>query len=83
MASSFGTGRARTTSRWPKPAPLAAGHQPPNPGLGYDIVHWNSIEPAGKSVIASFRNLDAVYKIRKSTGKIVWKLGGTTDARRA
>jgi len=45
---------------------------------GYDIEHWNSIEPAGNSVIASFRNLDAVYKIDKSTGNIVWKLGGTT-----
>jgi hypothetical protein len=44
---------------------------------GYDILHWNSIEPAGDSVIASFRHLDAVYKIEKSTGRIVWKLGGT------
>ena len=44
----------------------------------YDIAHWNSIEPAGDSVIASFRHFDAVYKIRKSTGDIVWKLGGTT-----
>jgi hypothetical protein len=44
----------------------------------YDIEHWNSIEAAGDSVIASFRNLDAVYKIRKDTGEIVWKLGGTT-----
>lgn len=43
----------------------------------YDIVHWNSIEPAGDSVIVSFRHLDAVYKIRKSTGEVVWKLGGT------
>ena len=32
-------------------------------------------------MIASFRHLDAVYKIRKSTGKIVWKLGGTTRPR--
>jgi Arylsulfotransferase (ASST) len=45
---------------------------------GYDIEHWNSIEAAGDSVIASFRNLDAVYKIRKATGEIVWKLGGTS-----
>jgi hypothetical protein len=44
----------------------------------YDIVHWNSIQPAGDSVIASFRHLDAVYKIDKSTGAIVWKLGGTS-----
>jgi len=45
---------------------------------GYDIAHWNSIEDAGASVIASFRHFDAVYKIRKSTGEIVWKLGGTS-----
>ena len=47
------------------------------PPDGYDLVHWNSIEPAGGSVIASFRTVDAVYKIDKSTGQIVWKLGGT------
>jgi hypothetical protein len=48
---------------------------------GYDVAHWNSIHPAGSSVIASFRQLDAVYKIDKRTGKIVWKLGGTHTAR--
>jgi hypothetical protein len=47
-------------------------------GGAYDIVHWNSIEPDGNSVIASFRHLDAIYKINKTTGNIVWKLGGTT-----
>ncbi|OLE35882.1 MAG: hypothetical protein AUG48_09420 [Actinobacteria bacterium 13_1_20CM_3_68_9] len=47
--------------------------------LGYDLVHWNSIQPVGSgSVIASFRHLDAIYKIDKSTGAIVWKLGGTS-----
>ncbi len=44
---------------------------------GYDILHWNSIEPDGDSVIVSFRHLDAVYKIDKATGDIIWKLGGT------
>ncbi len=45
----------------------------------YDVTHWNSIASAGDdAVLASFRSLDAVYKIRKSTGAIVWKLGGTT-----
>ena len=48
----------------------------------YDILHWNSIQPAGNSVIASFRHLDAVYKINKSTGRIVWKLGGTRTPER-
>ena len=57
------------TGRW---WPLAIG-------FDYDLVHWNSIQPAGNgSVIASFRHLDAVYKIDKSTGAIVWKLGGTS-----
>ena len=46
--------------------------------LGYDIIHWNSIQPVGNSVIASFRHLDAVYKIDKSSGAIIWKLGGTS-----
>ena len=48
----------------------------PNAGA-YDILHWNSIEPDGGSVIASFRHLDAVYKINKNNGGIAWKLGGT------
>jgi hypothetical protein len=44
----------------------------------YDIVHWNSIDPAGpNAVIASFRYLDAVYKISETTGNIIWKLGGS------
>ncbi len=49
---------------------------------GYDIAHWNSIEDAGNAVIASFRHFDAVYKIRKSNGGIVWKLGGTRTPER-
>ena len=61
---------AETGRHWP----WAVNHN-------YDIAHWNSIEPAGDSVIASFRHFDAVYKIRKSTGEIVWKLGGTAHAR--
>jgi hypothetical protein len=48
---------------------------------GYDVAHWNSIEPHGNSVIASFRQLDAVYKISKATGRIAWKLGGTRTGR--
>jgi hypothetical protein len=47
----------------------------------YDLAHWNSVEPVGGSVIASFKTLDAVIKIDKSTGRIVWKLGGTTTPR--
>ncbi len=45
----------------------------------YDIQHWNSLEPEGKNrMLLSFRNLDAVYEINRTTGNVVWKLGGTT-----
>jgi Arylsulfotransferase (ASST) len=46
----------------------------------YDIQHWNSLElePDGKHLLLSFRNLDAVYEINRHTGAVVWKLGGTT-----
>lgn len=63
------------TGRW---WPYTIDHPAP---YGYDITHWNSIEPHGNSVIASFRQLDAVYKINKGTGTIAWKLGGTSTGR--
>ena len=62
-------GLAETGRWWPtalsRPAPR-------------DIIHMNAIEPAGEdAVLISARHLDAVYKIDKATGNIVWKLGGT------
>ena len=48
-----------------------------NPGAApVDVVHANSVEIVGDSVIVSSRHLDAVHKIRISDGEIVWKLGG-------
>jgi hypothetical protein len=44
----------------------------------FDPVHINSIEPHGPDeVVISMRHTDAVYGIDRSTGEIVWKLGGT------
>lgn len=48
------------------------------PGPPYDIIHINSIEADGGSVIASMRHTDSIYKIDWPSGEIVWKLGGTT-----
>ncbi|HEY7152105.1 MAG TPA: aryl-sulfate sulfotransferase [Solirubrobacterales bacterium] len=48
---------------------------------GYDVVHWNSIEPRGNAVIASLRAVDAIYKIDKRSGSIAWKLGGKKTSR--
>lgn len=50
--------------------PVAAG----NPA---DVSHWNAIDVVGKYMYLSFRHLDAIYKVNRKTGKIIWKLGGT------
>jgi hypothetical protein len=45
---------------------------------GADIVHMNAVEPVGEdAVMISNRHNDAVYKVDKDSGEIVWKLGGT------
>jgi hypothetical protein len=44
----------------------------------FDPVHINSIEPRGEDeIVISTRHTDAVYGISRSSGEIVWKLGGT------
>ncbi len=43
-----------------------------------DVCHMNAIEPVGSdAILISDRHNDAIYKIDKATGEIVWKLGGT------
>jgi len=47
----------------------------------FDPVHINAIEPRGsEEVVISTRHTDAVYGIQRSTGEIVWKIGGTKTA---
>jgi hypothetical protein len=47
----------------------------------FDPVHINSIEPRGEDeVVISTRHTDAVYGIQRSTGEILWKLGGSETA---
>jgi hypothetical protein len=45
----------------------------------YDPFHCNSIDtdPMSGSVLLSARHTDAVYLIDKTSGAIIWKLGGT------
>jgi hypothetical protein len=66
--------------RW-MPQALATAARLPGGGVGYDIVHGNSVSVRGDSVLVSLRHTDAIYKIRRSTGDVVWKLGGTRTAR--
>jgi len=43
----------------------------------YDYVHANSIEVDGDgTLLVSARNTSTVYKIDRTTGAIVWRLGG-------
>ena len=50
---------------------------PTAPDLVYDYFHGNSIEEdTDGNLIVSARNTSAVYKIDRSTGKILWRLGG-------
>ncbi len=44
----------------------------------YDPIHCNSIDPnPNGNLLISARHLHAVFEIRRSDGKVLWKLGGT------
>jgi hypothetical protein len=67
----------RETGRWWHNV-LANGKRDRFGATAYDAVHINSIEPRGHDeLVVSMRHTDAVYGVRKSTGEITWKLGGT------
>jgi hypothetical protein len=43
-----------------------------------DPFHCNSIdvEPATGNLLVSGRHMDSIFYIERSTGKILWKMGG-------
>ncbi len=47
----------------------------------YDVSHWNAVEVVGRHMYLSFRNRDAIYKVNRETGRVVWKLGGTETSK--
>ncbi|MCA1587107.1 MAG: arylsulfotransferase family protein [Chloroflexi bacterium] len=47
-----------------------------------DVYHFNSAEPDADGLVLSLRHLDAVLRIRRDTGAIDWKLGGTARPER-
>jgi hypothetical protein len=53
-------------------------YQPPplTPNVAFDYLHLNSIDDGGDSLIVSGRNTWTVYKIDRSSGDIVWRVGG-------
>ncbi|HKP92064.1 MAG TPA: aryl-sulfate sulfotransferase [Thermoleophilaceae bacterium] len=70
-------GRIRTSETlWWDVLNGAQRHKEPDERF-WDLVHINSVEPAGGDLIVSFRHVEAIYKIDRATGRILWKLGGT------
>ena len=57
------------------------GRAPSRRWCGIRHRSLNSVDVRGDFVLLSLRHADAVYKIRRSTGQIVWKLGGTRTSR--
>ena len=43
----------------------------------FDLIHMNSVEFDGPNLLVSGKNVNAVYLVRRSSGRIVWKLGGS------
>jgi hypothetical protein len=48
--------------------------------VAVDPYHCNSIDidPANGNLLVSSRNMDSIFYIERSTGKILWKMGGST-----
>ncbi|MCA1691585.1 MAG: aryl-sulfate sulfotransferase [Actinobacteria bacterium] len=67
------------TGRW-WPGVISTAASLPDGRTVYDIVHINSVDIDGESMVLSFRHTDAVYRVDRSTGSVQWKLGGTTRA---
>lgn len=49
-----------------------------NATLPQDYMHMNSmiVDPRDNNLICSYRNLDQVLKISRTTGAVLWRLGG-------
>jgi Arylsulfotransferase (ASST) len=52
----------------------------PDAGAAFDVFHCNSIDvdPANGNLLVSARQLDSIFYIERSTGKILWKMGGSS-----
>jgi hypothetical protein len=57
--------------------PLEHSHATPQNSASYDAFHINSIQALPRDkVLVSMRDMSAIYKLDRSTGRIVWTLGG-------
>ncbi len=60
--------------------PLSESQATPENSASYDAFHINSIQPlAHDKVLISARDTSALYKVDRSSGRIVWRLGGSAS----
>ena len=60
---------------------LSESHSPVPPNSGYDWFHGNSIaQDNDGNLLVSARNTWIIYKIDRSTGKVIWELGQPNNA---
>jgi hypothetical protein len=61
--------------------PLADSYATPGNSAYFDAYHLNSIQPlSGDRVLVSARDTSAVYEIDRSTGRVIWTLGGIASS---
>jgi hypothetical protein len=57
--------------------PLSQSYATPENSASYDAFHINSIQRLKHGhMLVSMRDTSAIYKIEKSSGRILWRLGG-------
>ena len=61
--------------------PLQDSYATPALSPYFDAYHLNSIEPVGNDrILISARDTCAVYEVRRSSGKVLWTLGGKASS---
>ncbi len=74
------TGKLLFQWRSDKHVPLAASYMrvPTNPADTWDYFHINAIgiDPSDGNLLISSRNTWACYKVHRTSGRVLWKLGG-------
>jgi hypothetical protein len=73
------TGRLLFEWRSDEHVPLAESYlPPPSSGAPWDYFHVNSVcvDPTDGNLIVSGRNVWTVYKVHRTSGRVLWRLGG-------
>jgi hypothetical protein len=61
--------------------PLADSYATPQNSIDYDAYHLNSIQLLSHNrVLLSARDTSAVYEVNRSTGRVIWTLGGKASS---